>query len=70
MTCRSVCLSVCREGVHCTVAKRLIVSRCGLGGELGRSRDGYVRRDGDRLRERVVLGVNVGHPIVTGDFVA
>jgi len=39
---RSVGMSVCLSG-GCTVAKRLIGSGCSLGGEWGRSMDGYTR---------------------------
>jgi len=40
-------------------------------GELGRSKNGCIRCDGDRLREGTVLGVNLVRPIVTSvDFVA
>ena len=38
-------------------------------GEWGRSRDGCIRWDGYRKRERGSFGVNLGRPIVTsGDF--
>jgi len=40
-----------------------------LGGEWGRSRDECIIWGGDCRREKAVLGVNLGHPIVTnGDF--
>ena len=61
-----LCVCVCRSG-KCTVAKRLSGSRCRLGDEWGRLRDGCIRLSkGKRL-----FGVNLGRPIVTsGDFVA
>ena len=35
------------------------------GGDWGQSRDGCIRWGGDRRREGAILGVNLGHPIVT-----
>ena len=66
----SVSLSVCLSG-KCTVAKWLTGSGYRLeGGVFGR-RMSVLDGDGDRRRGRAVLGVNLGHPIVSnGDFVA
>jgi len=65
-----VCLSVGRSG-KCTVAKQLSESECHWDGEwVGRGIN-VLDAGGDCQREGAILGVNLGHPIVTnGAFVA
>ena len=68
-TCRLAHLSDCLSE-SCIVAKRPIGYGCRLVGEWARSMDKCIRWV-ELVERRAVLGVNVGHPIVTnGDFVA